>query len=555
MRLLKAWWPLLLILCLAAAYRIYLTTLYYGWEESDYGNLAMARGVLDSNFTDYDLKHLPFYYFLSALTLSIVGDTIVATHLVSGVTGVLAVGLGYLIARRVFDEWTGRLVGLLLCFQPEFALYSSSSLREPVFTFLVLLGLFLLLEGKSKSAALATTFSFLTRFDSMAIGMPAVVWHLIRRPPRLISWRHPLWGVLGVFALGIGAWTVYCGIRHDTWLFFMPTVQINIDTGGVQETIPLQERLLGGLRIDWALLTHTFPRHLSLTLYVCALVGLWQYRRDIFARTSRGTLSIYLLLNTGFLLGIGMVGQHEPDHNLYWKWLFPMVPYWSCFGAATLVNGVRRLPNKAMQVCIGGGLGALIAAPWTHETQFQLAESYKLYRPQVELARWVEANVPPDTTMVFDNIPACYVNRKPHTYRLVAWYDVPTPPADQAAFADWLAAEHVKYVLWFKEEWTQAPVIAPFLTDRTTHELTGSQRSVTLVPHQYEPEYGFIFYSVEVGAANPGPVTPTLDSKDITGGTTAREPGSRDGASNSSTDTSPTGTPLPSDAAKREGSP
>lgn len=495
MRFLKPVWPFFVWVVLALAWRLFLTPYFYGWEESDYGNLAMARGVLESGFTDFDMKHLPFYYFCSALVLALVGDTIVATHTVSILTGSLSVGLGYLIARRVFGEGAGRITGLLLCFQPEFALYASSSLREPLFTCLVLLGLWLLLEGRPKSAAAATGFSFLTRFDSMLIGMPALVWHLVRRPPRLSSPRHPLWPTLGIFGLFVALWSLYCGIHHGTYLFFMPTVQINIDTGGAQEVVAWQERLRGGLEVVFALFTQTLPKHLSWSVWGAALVGLFLTRREWFARVPRGTLFVYLALNTGFWLGIGLVGQHEPDHNLYWKWLYPMVPYWTSFAAYAWMFVWERVPGPLWK----GGLVVMgllsVGVPWARETQHQIDLSVQLYKPQVELARWVEAQVPPGTAMVFDNIPACYVNRKPHAWKFISWYDVPVPPGDEAAFADWLKAQDIRYVLWFKEEWTQASVLAPYLSEVKPHKVG----DVLLEPLQHEEGYGFIFYAVSQG--------------------------------------------------------
>ena len=32
---------------------------FWGWEESDYGNLQMVRGVFDSGFCSYDMNHMP----------------------------------------------------------------------------------------------------------------------------------------------------------------------------------------------------------------------------------------------------------------------------------------------------------------------------------------------------------------------------------------------------------------------------------------------------------------------------------------------------------------
>jgi hypothetical protein len=498
---LSRWFPLILALA-AAAYRLFLTTRYYGWEESDYGNLAMARGVLDSGFLEYDMRHLPLYYFVSAVVLVFVGNTIVATHLVSTVSGVAAVVLGYLIARRAFDEGTARITGLLLCFQPEYALYASSSLRDPLFAALGLLGCYLLLRGRARGAAVATGFSFLTRFDTLGTNMPALLLHLLRRPPRVFSVRHPAWTAVGVFVCFVGAWSVYCGQVHGTYIFFGQTVQMNVDTGGARELVGPTEFIRHGLEIDAGLFLQTMPSHLGPLCWGAALLGMWVHRHDLLARSARGTVFTYLVLNTLFWLAVGFVAQHEPNHNLYWIWMYSLISYWCMFAAAGLrwmvamLNSYLSMPAAATAALMAIGIGG----PFYRQTRAQLEQSAQLYRPQLELAEWVEANVPPQAALIFDNIPACYVNRRPHEWRFISWYDVPVPQGDEEAMATYLQKEQIKYVLWFKEDWTQAPAIAPYLSEVRPHVL-GPE---TLVPLYHEEQYGFIFYKV-VSSAGAAP--------------------------------------------------
>lgn len=116
----------------AALWRLWLMPRYWGWEESDYGNLMMTRGVLESGFTDYDMNHLPMYYALSAGVMALVGDAIAATHAVSLLAGVLTVALGVALADRLVGRGVAWAVGAVLIVQPELALYSASALREPV---------------------------------------------------------------------------------------------------------------------------------------------------------------------------------------------------------------------------------------------------------------------------------------------------------------------------------------------------------------------------------------------------------------------------------------
>ena len=63
---------LLLLMTLALFVRLFFVQTYYGWEESDYGNLAMLYGVWESGFTHYDMNHMPGYYFIGAMLYGIV---------------------------------------------------------------------------------------------------------------------------------------------------------------------------------------------------------------------------------------------------------------------------------------------------------------------------------------------------------------------------------------------------------------------------------------------------------------------------------------------------
>ena len=47
--------------------------------------------------------------------------------------------------------------------------------------------------------------------------------------------------------------------------------------------------------------------------------------------------------------------------------------------------------------------------------------------------------------------------------------------------------------MWFKEDWTQAPEIAPFLSDGGQWEYNG----VRLEEQQREDQYGWIYFQVK----------------------------------------------------------
>jgi hypothetical protein len=114
----------------------------------------------------------------------------------------------------------------------------------------------------------------------------------------------------------------------------------------------------------------------------------------------------------------------------------------------------------------------------------------------LELAQWIEANVTQGTPMVVDNIPACWIRRRPNEHRMTSWFDVPVTPAKEAEFARWIEAEGIEWVMWFQEEWTQAPVIAPFLR----HGGRWASGETVLVERAREDGYGWIWFEVVSGA-------------------------------------------------------
>ncbi len=482
--------PAIAALCvLALAWRLWLMPRYFGWEESDYGNLAMARGVLESGFTHYDMNHLPLYYGLSALVLAVVGNTVLATHLVSLVSGIVTVALVVALAWRLAGREAAWIAGLLVVFQPELALYSASSLREPLYAALLLGGLVALGRERLLVASLMAAFAFLVRFDALLIMGPVLVLHALGRAPRptrLLASLLPL-------ALVVVLWSLYCHQVHGMWRFWEHSVTVNIETGLGEEAVGRLEWVSNGAAVALALGVGVLPGHMGLALPALALLALPGMVRS--GHGARRSLAVLLGLITGFWLAIGFTGQHDPGHNLYWKWLLPLVPFWGLgagLGASWLLGKLRKLPGGAVY----GVLAAVLLGTWVQqldETRRQLAVSEQLYKPQLQLARFIEEQLPEDVPLILDNIPACWLDRREHSRVLHTWMDIPVPEEGQAELGRWIEGQGIRYVLWFREEWTQAPVVAPWLA------AGGQQRMgpVTLIELQREDEYGWIWYRVD----------------------------------------------------------
>ncbi|MFT5685462.1 MAG: hypothetical protein ACI8RZ_006413 [Myxococcota bacterium] len=463
-------------------WRLWLAGRYAGWEESDYGNLAMVRGVLDGGFRHYDMNHMPGYYALGAVALAAVGDAVIAAKGVSLLGGLVALGIAVSLSHRLAGPLAAGLTGLLLVFQPEFALYAASSLREPVYAAAVL-GMLLALSGERLMlAGLLAGGAFLIRMDgALALG-PVLVVHALGMPGR----AGRLLRSLAPLVLIIAAWSVYCRIDHGTFLFWSHSVSVNVETGLSAEAISPLDWWRAGLSVSGTLVGWMMPWRIGwgiwLGLILAVLTVPW--RRHGLERS----WVLLAILMTGVWAGIGLVGQHDPVHNLYWKWLCPIVPVVVPLGVAGLVRVSRRFGGRVLLAVVllqalGSGL---------KETHRQWALSESWYRPQLDIAQWIEAEIPEDVPLLIDNIPACWINRRPHARELVSWFDVPVVPGDEADFARWVTEADIGLVLWFREDWTQAPVIAPFLAEGGYW----SQDGVSLTERGREDGYGWILYEV-----------------------------------------------------------
>jgi hypothetical protein len=482
--------PVLVTAALGGAFRLWLMPRYAGWEESDYGNLAMIRGVLESGFRHYDMNHMPGYYALGALVLLFVGDAQLAALAVSWSAGVLVLVIATGLVVREAGAKAGWLAGLLLLVQPELALYSSTSLREPVYAMWVLGMLAAMGAERLVLAGVFAALAFTVRMDALAALTPALLLHAwggSRRLARLVALTAPM-------ATTVVAWAAYCQQLHGTWRFWAGSVENNLRTGGVHEDGGRLQEAVRGLELVAGLWTHVAPVHLGVLPCLLALVAAFRLRTLPHGLLRTATVAFLGLL--GVWSGIAFFAQHELGHNLYWKWLTQLVP------VAVVVGVTAAAPLTAWLSHVLGQVGAaLLLAIFVGqalvaqvvELRRQVEVSATLYRPQRELGEWLETQVPEDVPMVMDNIPGRWLDRRVHQRQLWSWFDVPSAPGDLTSFTRWLRAERIGWVLWFREEWTQAPVVAPFLSTGGTIEHDG----VRLTEAKREDSYGWILYRVE----------------------------------------------------------
>ena len=473
---------LAIILILAIGYRFWLWDVFFGWEESDYGNIAMVQGVYQSGFRHYDMNHMPGYYGLSALFLLIQNNSVVAAKLMSTLGGSLSLVGIVLLLKRMAGYKAAILLVLVLFFQPEFSLYSSSALREPVYSMFIIALLWAMILRFWWLAGIAAAMAFLVRFEFPLVLIPIVIVLLFTK-----GWRA-IGKLLIPLVLGIVIWMCYCLSMYETYAFWAHAATSNIETGLGAEAYNRWDWFQRGMSVVGSLFFTLLPQRLGWLIWIGWLLAPFWAQKE-------SKIWYLLWLSYGLVvvwLGIAFVAQHDADHNLYWKWMFPLIPILACCGIwmwnCLLVRIARRYRRYVYAMWV-----LIIGSTWLEhgkETKNQLERSWRLYRPQIQLAQKIEQELPINHKVIFDNIPACWINRKEHEYTMISWFDIPVSPNDPNAFADWLIAEDVWGVLWFREDWTQAPKIAPFLSAGGTW----SVGQLHLREVSREDEYGWIYY-------------------------------------------------------------
>ncbi|MEE2827826.1 MAG: hypothetical protein VX498_01445, partial [Myxococcota bacterium] len=391
---------------LALAWRLSLAPRYFGWEEGDYGNVMMVREVLDSSFTWFRTAHMPGWYSLGAVARSLWPDPRVSVLALTMFFSVANVGIAALLSRKLLGAGAAWLVGIWLAFQPEMALYGSSTLRSPVFTSLGFAGMALLIWGGRSSGFGLTAAAFLVRMEGFFIYYLPALWAWARDGGRRMrSLLLPV-AILAGVVLG---WQIYITEVHGESFFLRGPFEINLAPdvhGEMSSGFDWGEWLAQGWASTWGLLHWTLPRKLGWTWCLLALLGTAALLRGTGRPGSR-VVVLYAGFALLFWLGEAMLAHHhvnpgaweqapcgilDPEHNLYWVWLLHSVPFLALLAGAGWTWIERRLQPLSPPIR-GAVLGLVVASAlpgFANESVLQLERSELWNRPQLELSTWFE---------------------------------------------------------------------------------------------------------------------------------------------------------------------
>ena len=441
----------LVLFVLAALVRCLLSSRFFGWEEGDYGNLMMIREVIDSGFTWFRTAHMPGWYSMAALLQWTHEDPRGSALAMTICFSALNVAGAALLARKLLSPAAGWLAGSWLILQPEMALYGASTLRSPVFTSLGFLGMALLIWGARARGFGLTGLAFLVRMEAFASFYVPALWSWTK--DRGQGWRRiglPLVLLLSV----VMGWQAYISLVQERCLgvefnlqdigrcwetaFIVGPVMQNLapDVHGGLSGFNLAAWVKQGLATTWILLSWTLPRKLSWIILLAAVIGLIAMLRGA-GRPGSATVAVYAVFTLSVWLLEGFLAHHDPNHNLYWVWLLPSVPFIALLGAAGWFSVDRRLLAAPTGLRLAFLLAMMVAPlpSFVAEGQYQMDRAERWYRPQLELSRWMEDTLPGGTGVLVSSIPEVWLKRQDRGLRIYSWWLLPDEVPLTASYA------------------------------------------------------------------------------------------------------------------------
>jgi 4-amino-4-deoxy-L-arabinose transferase-like glycosyltransferase len=163
--------------------------------------------------------HTPLYPYLIAACGSACANSVLLARLLTAMSGLVCVGLTYLIGKKVRDEYSGLVAGLLLALNPFFVVYAFFVTMEVPMMCAALAGLWLLLmseRGKRQGWLWASGCAFavavlLKEFGLLFIACAVayiILAHRQEKPRVGIPWGN-LAALVVPAALGLAAWAIW----------------------------------------------------------------------------------------------------------------------------------------------------------------------------------------------------------------------------------------------------------------------------------------------------------------------------------------------------------
>ena len=187
---LVSWWPLLVILLLAAALRLSTLGLQSFWYDEAFTPVHVLRASLGA--TLHNVVHTentpPLWYLLEWGFSSVLGTGVVALRLLSALAGIATVALAWAIGSELQGPPTRRaaiVTAALVAVNPLFVWYSQEARAYALFVFTASLALLCFLRAmraptsrRLAEFALSASLALLTHYFAVFLLIPMALWLL-----------------------------------------------------------------------------------------------------------------------------------------------------------------------------------------------------------------------------------------------------------------------------------------------------------------------------------------------------------------------------------------
>lgn len=196
----------------------------------------------------------PFYSLFLTIIYFVFGHSYEAVKISQAIIGTCSVILFYLIGRRLYSEIVGGIAAIMAAVYSSYIVLTGLLLTETLFTFLLVLSVFLFLRVNDRPTLrnaifLGMTMGFLTLTRSTAMALPlvfaAMLYFTVAKEKPVKILYIPA-AVLLSFCLIIGPW-----VCRNTALYGRPVlISTNGGLNAYQSVSPIREKIFGMIPSD-----------------------------------------------------------------------------------------------------------------------------------------------------------------------------------------------------------------------------------------------------------------------------------------------------------------
>ena len=441
--------------------RIFVSFAFHGQSSDEFANIFLTREVFASGFKDFPELFMWFYYFISALLLFFVKDAFIATTFISISFSIASILVLYIIAKRISNSTIAFFSCILILLNPEYTLISSVPLREPVYTFFILISLLMLMQERTLIGALMIGMAFLTRMEGLLVAMPLYLLCIFIFFPRK-NWLKILIPTLSIFILCIFFMNLFLS---KPFQYLTGSLGLHLALQKPISTlshISLMEILINFINSITKILKYLF--NLIGPNLIFALPGfivLWKNREN--KKNGRKLILYFILPLLFWFCYIYIFGNIIYNFHRYFYTDIPLILLLIAIGFFNLFD-IKRIRFLILIIFICGSISTYYFYYVNPGKQYFMIS--KANKNLIGASLWIDKNIGLDkkSKLLIDGVAGFYLFRKQYKHHIVRWdeYRGALAHNDPNSFFKFLRDENIKYVVWSNEN-LSALTIAPYL--------------------------------------------------------------------------------------------